>query len=484
MTDDSHAPDSGSESPPGKTVLPPETERVFGLLKSYDRPGPRYTSYPTAVEFAESYTAESYTDRLEQANAAAAEPLSFYVHIPFCDERCSYCGCNVVITKKHEIAVDYLERLYREIDLLAERLPDRRNLSQHHWGGGTPTYLSTTQMEQLHARITKHFDIEPGAEVAIEVDPRVTTREQIELLANLGFNRISMGVQDFDPQVQAAVNRNQSEAETKELYEVCRELGLASINLDLIYGLPYQTPASFQRTIESVIDMRPERIAIYSYAFVPWLKAHQKRMEVEKLPDPETKLRLFCIARELLMSAGYVQIGMDHFALPEDELARALSKHRLHRNFMGYTVKMGTDMVGVGVSSIGDVRASFAQNVKKLSTYYAAIDEGRFPIERGYVLNQDDVIRREVIMRLMCNFYLDLGEIESRFEIDFASYFATELAELAEDDGPVSHGFLKMEADHLEVVGDGRLFIRNICMVFDRYLRTKKPGQRMFSRTV
>jgi oxygen-independent coproporphyrinogen-3 oxidase len=320
--------------------------------------------------------------------------------------------------------------------------------------------------------------------VAIEVDPRVTTREQIELLANLGFNRISMGVQDFDPQVQAAVNRNQSEAETRQLYDVCREVGLGSINLDLIYGLPYQTPASFQRTIESVIEMRPERIAIYSYAFVPWLKAHQKRMEVEKLPDPEAKLRLFCIARELLMSVGYVQIGMDHFAKREDELARAALNGTLHRNFMGYTVKMGTDMVGVGVSSIGDVRASFAQNVKKLSTYYSALDEGRFPVERGYVLNQDDVIRREVIMRLMCNFYLDRGEIENRFKIDFGSYFATELAELAEEDGPVSHGFLKLGADHLEVVGDGRLFIRNICMVFDRYLRTKKPGQKMFSRTV
>jgi len=484
MIDDKTDPARGGETPRRETLLPPETERVFGLLQSYDRPGPRYTSYPTAVEFEDSYTADSYTERLAQANAAGGEPLSFYVHIPFCDERCSYCGCNVVITKKHEIAVDYLEHLYREIDLLAERLPDRRGLSQYHWGGGTPTYISTAQMEELHGRITRHFDIEPDAEVAIEVDPRVTTREQIELLAKLGFNRISMGVQDFDPQVQAAVNRNQSEDETRRLYEVCREVGLASINLDLIYGLPYQTPTSFQKTIESVIDMRPERIAIYSYAYVPWLKAHQKRMEIDRLPDPQTKLRLFCIAREQLLLAGYVQIGMDHFALPEDELALALSKRRLHRNFMGYTVKMGTDMVGVGVSSIGDVRASFAQNVKKLSTYYSALDEGRFPIERGYVLDEDDVIRREVITRLMCNFYLDRGEIESRFDIEFASYFAVELAELVEEDGPVGHGFLKIEDDHLEVIGDGRLFIRNICMVFDRHLRTKKPGQKMFSRTV
>jgi oxygen-independent coproporphyrinogen-3 oxidase len=484
MTEDRSNPVGSAGSAGGGPVLPPQTERVFGLLKRYDRPGPRYTSYPTAVEFEDSYTAATYAERLELANAASGEPLSFYVHIPFCDERCSYCGCNVVITKKHEIAVDYLERLFREIDLLAERLPDRRRLSQYHWGGGTPTYLSPSQMEQLHGRVTRHFEIDPAAEVAIEVDPRVTTREQIELLARLGFNRISMGVQDFDPQVQAAVNRDQSEAETRRLYEVCRENGLESINLDLIYGLPYQTPTSFQRTIESVIDMRPERIAIYSYAFVPWLKAHQKRMDVEKLPDPETKLRLFCIARELLMGAGYVQIGMDHFALPEDELALALGKRRLHRNFMGYTVKMGTDMVGVGVSSIGDVRASFAQNVKKLSTYYAALDDGRFPVERGYLLSQDDLLRREVITRLMCNFFLDRGEVERQFKIEFGSYFATELSELAEQDGPVDHGFLKMDDDHLQVVGDGRLFIRNICMVFDRYLRTKKPGQKMFSRTV
>jgi oxygen-independent coproporphyrinogen-3 oxidase len=465
-------------------ILPPDTERVFGLLKRYDRPGPRYTSYPTAVEFDESYTDETYRSRLAQADSAADEALSFYVHVPFCDERCSYCGCNVVITKKHEIAVEYLDHLYKEIDLLAEQLPTRRTLSQYHWGGGTPTYLSPQQIEALHGRITRHFRIEPGAEVAIEVDPRVTTSEQIGLLKELGFNRISMGVQDFDPAVQKAVNRNQTERETRRLYDVCRELGFLSINLDLIYGLPLQTPDSFQKTIESVAEMRPDRIAIYSYAYVPWLKAHQKRIEVEDLPAPEVKLRLFCIARELLLAAGYVQIGMDHFALPDDELAGAMSRRRLHRNFMGYTVKMGSDMVGVGVSSIGDVRGSFAQNVKKLSTYYRALDQDLFPIERGYLLSSDDLIRREVITRLMCNFYLDRGEIERLFHIDFADYFATELAELSEQDGPVTHGFLKIEPDHLEVVGDGRLFIRNIGMVFDAYLRQKKPGERMFSRTV
>ena len=465
-------------------ALPPETERVLGLLQRYDRPGPRYTSYPTAVEFGESYDEAAYRSRLAQADAAADEPLSFYVHIPFCDERCSYCGCNVVITRKREIAAEYLDRLIAEIDLLAAHLPARRRISQYHWGGGTPTYLAPDQMSRLHEAVTRHFDVDAAGESAIEVDPRVTSREQMQLLECLGFNRISMGVQDFDPTVQAAVNRNQTEDETRRLYEACRALGFESINLDLIYGLPHQTPASFQRTIESVIDMRPDRLAIYSYAFVPWLKAHQKRMELEALPRPETKLRLFCIAREMLLGAGYVQIGMDHFALPEDELAQALAKRRLHRNFMGYTVKMGRDMVGVGVSAIGDLAGSFAQNVKKLSTYHAALAAGRFPIERGYVLDRDDRIRREVITRLMCNFHVDCRNVERQFGVDFAQYFATELDELRAPEGPAAHGFVHIDPEQIEVVGDGRLFVRNVCMVFDSHLRRKAPGERVFSRTV
>jgi oxygen-independent coproporphyrinogen-3 oxidase len=464
--------------------LPPETERVLGLLQRYDKPGPRYTSYPTAVEFDERYDETAYRAHLGQADRAADEPLSLYVHVPFCDERCSYCGCNVVITKKHGVAVDYLEHLCREIDLLAAHLPQRRRVSQYHWGGGTPTYLAPSQIERLHEHVTRHFDVDAAGELAIEIDPRVTSHEQMRLLRQLGFNRLSMGVQDFDPTVQAAVNRFQTESETRALYEACRALGFDSINLDLIYGLPHQSPASFARTIASVIDMRPDRLAIYSYAFVPWLKAHQTRMDLEALPAPQAKLRLFCIARERLLGAGYVQIGMDHFALPGDELARALEARRLHRNFMGYTVKMGSDMVGVGVSAIGDLRGSFAQNVKKLSTYYAALDAGRFPIERGYVLDGDDRLRREVITRLMCNFWVDRREIEQRFGIDFGAYFATELEELAAPEGPASHGFVRLGPDQIEIVGDGRLFVRNVCMTFDRHLRDKQPGTKVFSRTV
>jgi oxygen-independent coproporphyrinogen-3 oxidase len=457
---------------------------TLALLRKYDRPGPRYTSYPTAVEFTPEFTERDYRQKLSEADRLPSEPLSLYVHLPFCEERCLYCGCNVVVTKKREVAARYLEVLHREIDLLASHLPHRRAVSQYHWGGGTPTYHGPAEIEALHRKIADHFEILPDAEVAIEVDPRVTTFEQLQLLGRLGFNRISMGVQDFTPQVQAAVDRNQTEDETRRLYDDCRRLGFHSVNLDLIYGLPRQTPETFARSMETVIDLRPDRIAVYSYAFVPWLKAHQKRIDAEAVPDPPTKLRLFCIAREMLLQAGYRQIGMDHFALDDDELVLAMRDGRLHRNFMGYTVKRGGDMVGLGVSAIGDVRASLVQSVKKLSTYRRTIDQGRFPVERGIRLDRDDLIRREVITRLMCNFRLDPADVEARFEIDFADYFAAELEALRRPDGPVEHGFLEIEPDRLEVVGHGPLFIRNICMVFDRYLRGDEPGKRVFSRTV
>jgi oxygen-independent coproporphyrinogen-3 oxidase len=454
------------------------------LLRKYDKPGPRYTSYPTAVEFTPEFTEQDYRRQLAEADTFPTEPLSLYVHLPFCEERCLYCGCNVVITKKGEVAERYLESLYREIDLLAAHLPHRRVVSQYHWGGGTPTYHGPAQIEALHRKLTEHFEILPDAEVAIEVDPRVTTFEQARLLEQLGFNRISMGVQDFTPEVQAAVDRNQTEEQTRQLYDECRRLGFHSINLDLIYGLPLQTPQTFARNMEVVIDLRPDRIAVYSYAFVPWMKAHQKRIDTETLPDAATKLRLFCIAREMLLEAGYRQIGMDHFALPDDEMVVAMRERRLHRNFMGYTVKRGGDMLGLGTSAIGDVQGALAQNVKKLTTYRQAIEDGRFPIERGVRLDGDDLVRREVITRLMCNLHLDQAEIETRFGISFPDYFAEELDELRRPEGPVEHGFLEIAAGHLKVVGQGSLFIRNICMVFDRYLRKDGPDKPVFSRTV
>jgi oxygen-independent coproporphyrinogen-3 oxidase len=459
-------------------------EEALRILRKYDRPGPRYTSYPTAVEFHESYGEGDYRKHLAAANDAADEPLSLYVHMPFCEARCDFCGCNVVITRKREVAGRYLEYLHREIDLLAGHLPDRRTVSQYHWGGGTPTYHDLEELTELHRAVTEHFHIEPDAEVAVEVDPRVTTADQVLLLKKLGFNRLSMGVQDFTPSVQDAIGRHQSEEQTRTLYGRCIDAGFDSINVDLIYGLPAQTPEDFDRSMDIMLDLRPGRVAVYSYAYVPWIKPNQKRLDSSLLPSPETKLELFCIARERFLEAGYVQIGMDHFALPGDELALAAENRTLHRNFMGYTVKMGTDMLGVGVSAIGDVRGSFAQNVKKLSAYYRALDGGAFPVEKGYLLDDDDRIRREVITRLMCNFHLSRTEIEERFGIDFGSYFAPELAELRAADGPVEHGFLEIHPDRLEVVGNGMLFIRNICMVFDRYLKEKRGDRPVFSRTV
>ncbi len=459
-------------------------EQALKLLRRYDRPGPRYTSYPTAVEFHVGFSEGDYRNRLQAADDKADEPLSLYVHIPFCEERCTYCGCHVVITRKREVADRYLEDLSREFDLLATALPRRRAISQYHWGGGTPNHLTVEQMSKLHATITAHFEILPDAEVAVEIDPRVTSAEQIDLMRRCGFNRLSMGVQDFTPKVQAAVNRHQSEEQTRELYRRCRDAGFSSINIDLIYGLPLQTPETFAQTMEAVVDMRPERVAVYSYAYVPWLKPHQKRIPEESLPTPEMKLRLFCIAREMMLEAGYVQIGMDHFALPDDELAVAVAERRLHRNFMGYTVKKSGDMIGAGISAIADVQDSFAQNAKKLSTYYEMLQAGRLPVTRGYALSRDDRIRRILITELMCNFYLDRAEIEDRCGIEFERYFAKELAELHAPGGPVEHGFVEIDSNRLEVVGQGRLFVRNICMTFDAHLRERSGGQPAFSRTV
>jgi oxygen-independent coproporphyrinogen-3 oxidase len=455
---------------------------TLDLLRRYDKPGPRYTSYPTAVEFASSFDEAAYREHLARAARDPESPLSFYAHLPFCRERCSFCGCSVIITRKSEVAARYLDYLYREIALLAEALGGRRRVVQYHWGGGTPTYLAPEQMRELHAAVTRHFDIDAAGEVAVEIDPRVTSGEQLELLREMGFNRLSMGVQDFTPEVQRAVNRIQPEADTRVLFERARRLGFQSINVDLIYGLPLQTVESFGRAVDAVIAMRPDRLAVYSFAYVPWIRAHQKGIRTEELPAPERKLELFVEARHRLLEAGYAAIGMDHFALPGDELARASEAGTLHRNFMGYTVRPAPDMVGVGVSAIGDVAGGFAQNTKKLSTYYSSLDAGRFPIERGYRLDADDLLRRHVITQLMCNFRLERRAIEERFGVDFPGYFAIELAELRE--GPVADGFLEMDDDALRVTDAGRMFVRNICMSFDRYLRAKRDEKPVFSRTV
>jgi oxygen-independent coproporphyrinogen-3 oxidase len=450
------------------------------LLRRYDRPGPRYTSYPTAVEFAESVNAETYALHLERASKVDA-PLSFYIHLPFCEERCLFCGCNVVISKNHEIASHYLPLLHREIRDVAKRLRPRRRLSQYHWGGGTPTYLSPAQMRELQAVVRGEFEIEPGAEVAIEVDPRVTSVEQMETLRDLGFNRLSMGVQDFTPEVQEAVNRIQPFDRTCALVETGRRLGFQSVNIDLIYGLPLQTPATFAKTLEQVVSIRPDRLAVYSYAHVPWLKGQQRRIDEAQLPKPETKLELFVTAHRALAAAGYVSVGMDHFALPEDEMGRALLDGTLWRNFMGYTVKHAPDMVACGVSGIGDVAGAFFQNEKNLAAWQRAVSEGRLPIERGYVLSEDDKLRRHVITSLMCTFRVDVADVERRFGIRFWERFAPERPALEALEGD---GFVKVSKERIEVVGLGRLFVRNVCMTFDAFLASKNDGKQRFSRTV
>jgi oxygen-independent coproporphyrinogen III oxidase len=451
-------------------------------LARFDRPGPRYTSYPTAVEFHDGFTPQRYLEKLDEAALQPDAPLSLYVHLPFCAERCSFCGCNVIITRKRGVADAYLDGFEREIDLVAARLGRRNRVSQLHWGGGTPTYLDVDQLDRLWRIVGARFVIEPGAEVAIEVDPRVTTPEQVTLLQRLGFQRVSMGVQDFDPRVQDAIHRYQTFEQTRDLHELLRAGGTESINFDFVYGLPQQTPASFRRTIERAVELRPDRVAVYSYAFVPWIQAHQKQIHLEDLPPREVKLELFGIAFELFTAAGYVQIGMDHFALPTDALARAARERTLHRNFMGYTTHPAQDSIGFGVSAIGEIGGAFAQNTKKLTRYEEALAQDLPPVERGFERSRDDVIRRDVIQSLMCNFHLDVRSIERLHGIDFATYFAPSLEEL--DEGPVAHGFVVRDADAIEVTEAGRLFVRNVCMAFDAYLKRHEGDPRRFSRTV
>lgn len=455
---------------------------TLDLLRRYDRPGPRYTSYPTAVEFHPGFDAAAYGQRLAEAARAADQPLSLYLHLPFCEQRCTFCGCMVIITKKREVAARYLTYLTRELEMLGAALGGRRRVVQYHWGGGTPTYLDVAQMAGLHEAVARHFDVDPNAEAAIEVDPRVTSLEQLALLRRLGFNRLSMGVQDFAPDVQAAVNRVQPVEQTRALFDQARSLGFSSINVDLIYGLPRQTPASFAATVDTVLAMRPDRVAVYSFALVPWIRAHQKWLPQADLPAPETKLALLAEAIDRFTAGGYAQIGMDHFALPGDELARASADGRLHRNFMGYTTRLAPDMIGAGVSAIGEVSGAFAQNVKTLTGYYEAIDAGRFPVARGYALDADDRLRRFVITELMCNFRVRQADLDERFGVSLAGYFAREIEELA--NGPARDGFVRLSTGGIEVTPTGRLFVRNIAMHFDRYLRRATEATPVFSRTI
>ncbi len=450
------------------------------LIRRYDQPGPRYTSYPTAVELDTKIDPEVYDRHLRRASAEPDQPLSLYLHLPFCAERCHYCGCNVVITRKRDVAARYLDGLEKEIRAAAQALGKRRRLRQMHWGGGTPTYLSSDELRWLSAVVRQDFELEPDAEIAIEIDPRVTTIEQMETLRHLGFNRLSMGVQDFTLAVQKAVNRVQPFSQTQALVQAAHRLGFSSINIDLIYGLPLQSPKAFHQTLERVLELRPERVAVYSYAHMPWLKVQQRRIRQEDLPSPAVKLELLGQAIDAFCGAGYRSIGMDHFALPDDELGRALDDGSLWRNFMGYTVRQAPDLIGCGLSSISDVAGGLFQNENKLIRYQRAVDGGRWATHRGLVLSPDDHLRRYIITSLMCRFTVSVADVENRFSIDFGEIFARERKDLR---AFVEDGFVEITDDAIRVVGEGRLFVRNVCMVFDAYLR-QAADERRFSRTV
>jgi oxygen-independent coproporphyrinogen III oxidase len=462
-----------------------EGERVAvspTMLDKYNQPGPRYTSYPTAPEWDDSFGEAELREAFDAANNKTnPAPLSLYFHIPFCESLCLYCGCNTVINKRHEVALPYLSRLKQEIDWVADAVDRNRKVEQLHWGGGTPTYLAPNQIEDLYAHISDWFSFSADAEVSIEIDPRVTSNEHCRVLRRVGFNRVSMGIQDFDPLVQKTVHRVQPYEDTKRLFDYCRELGFESINIDLIYGLPHQSVESFSKTVEQIIAMNPDRIAVFSYAHVPSMKKQQGSF-ARYLPEGGEKFRIFSRAIRMLSDAGYRYIGLDHFARPEGEICRAQDDRSLHRNFQGYTTKAGCDLYAMGVSSISGLEDVYAQNWRDLPSYYKSIDEGRWPTMRGIRLSQEDKLRRTVINRILCHTALVKSEIEREFGITFDYYFDKELRLLRELE---RDSLVRLNDDRIEIAPLGRIFIRNVAMVFDAYLeRAVTERKQAFSRTL
>lgn len=450
------------------------------FVEKYNRPGPRYTSYPTAPIWKEDFG----PDDLEKYYALAEQrgtPVSLYMHIPFCESLCLFCACNVSIQKNKSVAIPYLDALKREIEHVGQGISKKRPVIQFHWGGGTPTYLTPSQMEDLFACARERFSFAADAEIGIEVDPRVTTRAHLETLRHLGFNRLSLGIQDFEPRVQETIHRVQPYEMTRDLMLQARELGFQSLNIDLIYGLPYQTAASFQATIDQALTLSPDRVAMFSYAHVPWLKKQQGSFQ-KHLPEGMEKFRIFRAGLEKFLAAGYVYIGMDHFARPRDELAIAQRNRTLHRNFQGYTTKAGADLYGMGVSAISSIGDAYAQNRREVPAYQASVTQRASATMRGYRLSEDDRIRRAVIGRLLCHTVIVKPEIDHEFGITFDEYFAPELARLEE---PQAEGLVILGPGEIRVTPLGRIFIRNVAMTFDRYLEEQKMLQRpLFSKTL
>jgi len=458
---------------------------VPGGLPLLEMQGPRYTSYPTADRFVEAFGAEQYKRALEQrtSNLASASeaPVSLYVHVPFCESVCYYCACNKVVTRHHERATKYLDALEREIALHVQALGGQTPVAQVHLGGGTPTFLGNEELERLMIRLRRSFRVLPDAEISIEVDPRTVDRDRLGWLAALGFNRLSFGVQDFDPAVQAAVHRVQPYEQVQALCAAARDFGIRSINMDLIYGLPLQSPDSFALTVAQVAALRPERIALYAYAHLPQRFKPQRRILTEQLPPAGDKLAMLQGAITGFLGHGYEYIGMDHFALPDDALARAKREGRMQRNFQGYSTHADGDLIGLGVSAIGRVGNTYSQNQKTLDDYYDALDQQHFPTARGLRLSRDDSVRRAVIMALMCQGRVDFAAVEMEHEVDFGAYFRDELEQIA---GLEESGLVQRAPQSIEVTATGWFFIRAVAMVFDRHLRVDKAARHRFSRIV
>ena len=454
------------------------------LLRRYDRPGPRYTSYPTAPQFGDAFGETAFRDAARRSNADPIPcRLSLYAHIPFCFSPCFYCGCNRVITRDHSRAATYLSRFVREIAMVAPLFDRDRDVIQLHLGGGTPNFLNAGQLGELVESLGQHFHFSssPQRDFSIELDPRCVGARDIEALAAMGFNRASLGVQDFDPAVQQAVNRVQSVEATLAVIDACRKHGFRSVNVDLIYGLPGQNRAGFARTLDTVTNARPDRLAIYSYAHLPQMFRAQRQIDEALLPSPEDKLDLLQLAIEKLSEAGYRYIGMDHFALPEDDLSQAQQHGGLHRNFMGYTTHADSDLIGLGVSAISHIGDTYSQNPRDLPTWEAAIDAGRLPVWRGMQLDSDDVVRADAIQQLMCRGAIDIAVLENRHGIEFDSYFSTScdrLVSLAAD------GLVEISGTEIRATSRGRLLLRIIAACFDRYLQQSPADPARFSKAI
>jgi oxygen-independent coproporphyrinogen-3 oxidase len=451
----------------------------FDLVKKHNVAGPRYTSYPPATKFTGDFSREELASRIE-ANNRSSRDLSLYFHIPFCETLCWFCGCTTVITSDHDKGSQYIGILEREVETMRPRINSGRKVVQLHFGGGSPTFLKPDEIRRLGAVIHRNFSFSPDIEAGVEVDPRRLTRDHLVALREVGFNRASMGVQDFDPTVQKAIHRIQPREMTQQSMDWMRELGFGSINLDLIYGLPHQTPGSFEETLDTVLQMQPDRLSIFSYAHVPWIKPAQKILEQKNLPSPEIKLQLLkLVIEKLTANDRYVYIGMDHFARPDDELAVAQRNKQLQRNFQGYSTRAGSDIYAFGMSSISQIPDAYWQNEKDLPVYKEAVESGREPWHRAYFLTEEDTLRRDVIMRLMCDLSIDFAAASVRLGIDFEQHFAPELASLAPF---LNDGLLERSPTGLAVTDTGRLFIRNIAMCFDNTL--PPAGERRYSKTV